>query len=263
MHANTERELEVYYEIHGSGPPLVNISGTGADLRQSLPHRSPFNKAFTTLHFDQRGLGQTGKPDGPYSMTMYADDVAALMDSLGWERAHVVGTSFGGMVAQHVSLRHAERVERLVLCCTSAGGISPSFPIHTLRPLDVEARIELQLGLYDCRWDPGRDDPIPGFGRFYDIMIDRMRTELDGDAHRGLTLQVDARADHDVVARLGRIGCPTLVCAGEHDDMAPLANSTLLAERIPRAELRVFDGGHFFPLQDRAAFPAMIEFLQA
>lgn len=255
--------LEVYVERHGSdsNPPLLNIGGSGGDLRQSRPDASPLNKHFDVLHYDQRGLGQTSVPDGPYTMAEYAEDAAALIDAAGWKRAHVVGTSFGGMVAQEVAIRHPHLVNRLVLNCTSPGGPLPSFPLHELEKLDVEARVEMKLGLLDNRWDPGAPDPIPGLGRFYDVLVERQRAELTGDAARGYHLQLAARADHDTSRRLGSIAVKTLICAGEYDDQAPLANSQALVEGIPDASLQVFQGGHLFLMQDRTAFPAIIDWL--
>lgn len=255
--------LDLYYERYGSGPPLLNISGSGGDLRRSVPARSPLNKHFDVVHYDQRGLGQTSIPDGPYTMDQYADDAAAVIAAMGWESAHVMGTSFGGMVALNLAIRHAEVVDRLVLNCTSPGGLLPSFPIHELEKLDIEAAIEVKLGLFDSRWNPAADDPIPGFGPFYDIMIERMRATPDPETKRGALLQLEARAEHDVSRLLHHIEAPTFVCAGEYDDQAPVTNSVALVDGIPNARLKVFQGGHFFLLQDRTAYPAIVDFLQA
>lgn len=262
--------LDVYVEVHGPtdpsvdpehAPRLLHIGGSGGDLRTTAPDRSPFNKRFTTAHFDQRGLGQTDKPAAPYTMREYADDAAALITELGWSSCSVVGTSFGGMVAQHLAIHHAHLVERLVLNCTSPGGSKASFPIDTIQALDIEARIEINLGLLDNRWDPGQDDPIPGLGVLYDKIVGGYRNERAGDDQRGYLAQLEARARHDATASLHRIEAPTLVCAGEYDDQAPVANAMALVEAIPNAELRVFDGGHLFFLQDRTAYPWMIAFL--
>ena len=116
-------DLDAYYERAGSGPPLLFISGSGADLRMK-PNQTdgPLPKAFDILSYDQRGLGQSSKPDMAYTMADYADDAARLMDHVGWRSAKVIGVSFGGMVAQEFVLRHSKRVERLVLACTSPGG---------------------------------------------------------------------------------------------------------------------------------------------
>ncbi|MGH1491631.1 MAG: alpha/beta fold hydrolase [Acidimicrobiales bacterium] len=254
--------LDVYYERYGNGPQLLNISGSGGDLRRSMPMASPLNKHFDVVHYDQRGLGQTSKPDGPYSMNEYADDAAALMTALGWESAHIVGSSFGGMVGLNLAIRHSGRVNRLVLNCTSPGGLLPSFPLHELEKLDTEAAIEIKLGLLDSRWNPAVDDPIPDLGSFYDIMIERMRATPDPEVKRGMLLQLEARANHDVSQQLHHIEAPTLVCAGEYDDQAPLQNSMALVEGIPDARLKVFQGGHLFMIQDKTSHRAMIDFLE-
>lgn len=260
--------LQVYVEVHGPTADdideprrVLTISGTGGDLRTSFPARWAINERFEVAHYDQRGLGQTDKPPAPYTMRQYADDAAALITALGWDSCSVVGTSFGGMVAQNLAIHHSHLVDRLVLNCTSAGGSHASFPLHTIEALDVEARLELHLGLLDNRWDPGQDDPIPGLGPIYDHIVTGYRRERTGDALDGYLAQLDARAGHDVTRSLHRIECPTLVCAGEFDDLAPLANSMHLVETIPDARLQVFDGGHLFMLQDPTAWPAIIDFL--
>src|ERR1700722_9808689 len=107
--------IELYWERQGAGEPLLFISGTGADLR-NRPNvfDGPLAKSFDVLAFDQRGLGRSAKPDVTYTMADYADDAAALISHAGWERAKVVGVSFGGMVAQELVLRHPDKVSRLI-----------------------------------------------------------------------------------------------------------------------------------------------------
>src|SRR5471030_2699535 len=102
-------DLDVYYERAGAGPPLLFLSGSGADLR-AKPNQmdGPFVRAFDILSYDQHGLGQTSKPDMRYTMADYADDAARLMDHVGWASAKVIGVSFGGMVAQEFVLRHPQ-----------------------------------------------------------------------------------------------------------------------------------------------------------
>lgn len=253
--------IRIYYETHGAGPPVLNISGSGNDLRRSPASVLPINRAFEVLSYDQRGLGRTDKPAADYSMADYADDAAALVAAIGWNRCHVVGTSFGGMVALNLAVRHPQLTDRLVLCCTSPGGTAPSYPLHELESLDADTAFATRMALTDRRWDPDADEPIPGLGRFYDVMVAASAGVPDPATAAGMRRQLLARAHHDVVDALASITCPTLVCAGEYDDLAPLANSELLAERMPNAALEVFDGGHMFMIQDRSAFPAIIEFL--
>ena len=128
------RGLDIYYELRGAGPRLLVISGSGGDLRRTAASQLPAQ--FATLTYDQRGLGQTTIPDGPYTMADYAEDADALLEALGWDRCLVMGTSFGGMVAQEFALRFPGRVERLVLNCTSSGGAGkPSYPLRELQEL--------------------------------------------------------------------------------------------------------------------------------
>ncbi len=254
--------IDIYYELHGDGPPVLHISGSGATLKSTMPKHFPLNTGFEVLHYDQRGIGQTSIPDGPYEMADYAADAAALIRTIGWDTCHVVGTSFGGMVAQHLAIGYPELVDRLVLLCTSPGGTLPSFPLHTIAPLDAESRLELMLGLFDNRWNPGADQPIPGLpDAIYDGYINSTRAGLHGDAKRGLEEQLDARGRHDTQRRLGEIAAPTLVCSGEWDDLAPVTNGLALAEAIPNAEMRIFDGGHLFRFQDPTAYPTISDFL--
>ena len=134
-------DLDIYYEIHGEGPPVVNISGTGGDLRRMPPTLNPLTKHFTVLSYDQRGLGQTtggvdSGGDAEWSMTAdYADDAAALLAVLGWERAGVVGTSFGGMVAS--TSRSAIRSWSSGSCCAAP---HPAAPIPRTRCTNSPSR---------------------------------------------------------------------------------------------------------------------------
>ena len=254
--------IDVYFELHGAGPPLLNISGSGNDLRRSPASVLPVNTAFETLSYDQRGLGRTSKPDTDYTMADYADDAAALIHSVGWPRCHVLGTSFGGMVALQLAVRHPDLIDRLALCCTSPGGVAPSYPLHELQALEPAAAFATRMRLLDRRWDPDADEPIPGLGSYYDRMVEAAAATPDAEHAAGLRRQLAARSGHDVVAHLPSITQPTLVCAGRYDDIAPVENSELLASRIPDAKLEVFDGGHLFMIQDRSAFPAIIDFLR-
>jgi len=240
----------------------LNIGGTGGDLRQTPAAASPFAERFRTLAFDQRGLGRTSHPEGTWTMADYAEDAGALVRALRWERCHVVGTSFGGMVALELALRHGDLVDRLVLCCTSPGGALASYPLHELRDRDPADVMAIRMRLLDDRWDPDAAEPIPGLGGIYPwIERQALAPPQDPAAADGLRRQIDARAGHDVMERLGEIAAPTLVCAGRYDTMAPLDNAQYLADHIPDAELAVFDGGHLFMLQDPTAHPTMIDFL--
>ena len=256
------RGISIHHEVHGSGPPVLHISGSGNDLRTSAPHLSPLNEHFTGLHYDQRGLGRTDLGAIQPTMADFADDAAGLCGELGWDRCHVVGTSFGGMVALHVAVRHPALVDRLVLNCTSPGGELASYPLHELEELPADERADRWLPLMDTRYDPTAEEPIPGFGGFIEYFRERSATPRDGDAAVGFARQLEARRHHDVTPVLGSISAPTLVCCGRYDGIAPLPNSEAIVAGVPDAELAVFEGGHAFMLQDPTAHGRAIEFLQ-
>ncbi len=194
--------------------------------------------------------------------TDYANDAAGLLDHVGWDGCAVIGVSFGGMVAQELAIRHPQRVTRLVLACTSSGGSgSASYPLHELEPLAPRERAIRSIELSDTRCDADwRRDHPDALERMLGLFATRQTAGSDAEADRGARRQLEARRDHDTWDRLHRIGCPTLVCGGTHDGIAPPANSQALASRIPDSRLRMFEGGHLFMIQDRTAMPAMIEF---
>ena len=128
--------IDVHYERGGDGPPLLFCNGSGATLESSAPVIARFREHFDVVAHDQRGLGRTTIPAGPYTMADYAADAAALLDHVGWERCAVVGISFGGMVAQELAVTWPERITRLALVCTSPGGPGrASYPLHELAEL--------------------------------------------------------------------------------------------------------------------------------
>ncbi|MCX4919046.1 alpha/beta fold hydrolase [Streptomyces sp. NBC_00687] len=218
--------LDFHYERAGSGPPLLFLNGSGVTLDDARPLVSRLTGHFEVAAFDQRGIGRTGTPREPYTMAELAADAVAVTDRLGWRRYRLLGVSFGGMVAQELAVTEPGRIERLALLCTSSGGAGgSSSALH------------------------GDERPVPPARR-------------PGRAS-GVTWQLRARAGHDVFDRLPRINCPTLVASGSRDTIAPASRGAALADRIPDAVFRVFEGGHLFFLEDPTALPAVTRFLAA
>ena len=261
----TTKNLELYVEEGGKGLPVLYISGTGGDLRvKPGVLDGPLGSGHHVIAYDQRGLGQSGKPDGPYTMEQYADDAASLLDALGHDTVDVIGVSFGGMVAQHLALRHPDRIRRLVLCCTSPGGSLPSYPFHEL-PEGIETieRLMKLMAVSDRRRDEAWQAANP----------DRVQTLIDytlasavadhstDEYKRGARLQLEARAGHDVINRLREINLPTLICAGRYDGIAPQENQTALCDGIRNTRLNWYEGGHLFLIQDKQAWQDIAGFL--
>jgi 3-oxoadipate enol-lactonase len=248
--------VQLFHEVVGEGPPLLAINGSGTDLRMPMSSLQwPVVERFTVAAYDHRGLGRSvpDDPDAQPAMDDFAHDAIALADHLGWDRFAVVGVSFGGMVAQHVAAVAGDRVTRLVLACTSSGGAGgSSYPLHEVAPLPPPERAERMVDLLDTR--AAEDAELRA------MFLPFLQLDETPPAP-GYLKQLEARRHHDAWDRLPSITAPTLVAAGRHDGIAPLANSQALADRIPRAELATFDGGHAFVVQDPAAWPAILGFL--
>lgn len=254
--------IDIYFEHSGQGKRLLFFNGSGATLEKTGPMIDPYRARFEVLVHDQRGLGQTEIPLGPYSMKDYAADAVALLDFVGWSSCRVIGVSFGGMVAQEFAVTTPDRVERLVLACTSPGGAGgSSYPLHDLGPLDDPTRVERMLPLLDTRFIPEYLADHPADQALASTLTTRTPETKTEEQLRGEHEQLLARRSHDVMDRLPNITCPTLVAAGRYDGIAPLANSEAIASRVPDSQLQVYDGGHVFFMQDQRAITDMINFL--
>jgi pimeloyl-ACP methyl ester carboxylesterase len=259
----TANGIAIYHERRGDGPRLLFVNGSGATLAMVAPSIDRYAAHFDVLAHDQRGLGRTEIPPGPYEMADYAADVAALLDAVGWDSCRVVGGSFGGMVAQEFAVTWPGRVERLALLCTSPGGAYASFPLHTVveaSPAEVAARSAL---LMDTRFTPEWLATHDDDRALIEMTGAALGPTSTGEVRRGELAQLDARSRFDCLDRLGAITCPTLVAAGRYDGIAPVVNSEVIAARIPDAELHVYDGGHTFTMQDPQAMPDVLAFLAA
>jgi 3-oxoadipate enol-lactonase len=259
--------LPFYFERLGSGEKLLFIGGTGADLRRPETRLfGPLPRHFELLTYDQRGLGQSYKGDAQpgiaFTMADYADDAARLMQAMGWEQAHVVGVSFGGMVAQELVLRHPAKVRKLILCCTSSGGAGgSSFAYHKLRPMSADEMAALKVKITDIRHDDVWAKEHPDKYRvLHGLAAADPFADEPGHAE-GAKRQIAARAGHDSWDRLPSIACPVLVMGGRYDGIVPREVAHNLASRIPGAKFRLFEGGHLFMLDDARAFEEMVVFL--
>ena len=168
--------VELYWEHRGSGPRLLFCNGSGTALETVRPLLDLFAGKFDLLAWDYRGLGRSTPPTGPYTMADLAADAAGLLELAGWDTCRVLGVSFGGMVAQEFTVTNPERVERLALACTSAGGGGgSSYPLQKLQELPPPERTAAELKLADSRWD----------GRWLENHpADRALAELLTAAHR-------------------------------------------------------------------------------
>jgi 3-oxoadipate enol-lactonase len=255
--------VELSWDRSGSGAPVLFCNGSGATVADAQPMVEPLAGEFDVLAFDYRGFGRSGAVTRPYTMADIAADVLGLLEHVGWDRCRVVGVSFGGMVAQEFAVTHPERVECLGLVCTSAGGDGgSSHPLQMLLELPAEERAAARLRLVDGRWDDRWLDAHHVDRMIAERLIARLHQQQDSFTAAAHQAQLEARAGHDVWNRLDAITCPTLVAYGRHDGIAPPQNSEAIASRIHGAELRGYEGGHMFLLQDPAAMRDLLAFLR-
>jgi len=256
-------DIEMNYELHGEGEPLVLIMGFTGNLEAWRPLLPAFAAEYRVLIFDNRGAGLTDKPAGPYSIPMMADDAAGLMDALGIEAADVYGISMGGMIAQELALRHPQKVKALVLGCTTPGGPnSPPRPQKTIEALaripnvSVEEGLEIVMGLLFTDEFAAADGQ-----RLREMTLNSF--DLRTPRH-AVQAQGAAIAAHDTYDRLPQIKAPTLVIAGEADELIPSDNSPTLAQRIPGAELVTYPRARHGYLYEVAAeaTAAVLDFLR-
>jgi pimeloyl-ACP methyl ester carboxylesterase len=236
--------IDLFYEAAGEGEPVVLIMGFGGDhLAWGFQFREMASR-FRVVAFDNRGAGQSAAPDVPYTTRMMADDTVGLMDALGVERAHIVGASMGGMIAQEVALAHPSRVRSLQLHCTLARPDAQTRALiaawRAARPsLSPEQYMRLQfLWLFSpVTWQDRPD--------FVETILANGVANPHPQSQAGFVRQGDAILSHDTLDRLSTLRTPTLVTVGEDDILVPPRFSRLLAERIPGAELHIVPGaGH-------------------
>ena len=256
--------VNLYYEVHGDGEPLLLHPGFGCTVEIYFANTPVLAEHFRVIVFDPRGAGRSDTPAGTYTMQTYADDCVAVMQAAGTESAHVLGTSFGGMVVQNLALLHPKRVRGLVFGCTTAGGAA-----HVLPPGD---NLAIFLASADVA-DPAVSVRMRYPMHYSDAYIARHDAEIVaraisqshlGSTPEGRAGQLAAVSTHDTFARLLQISSPTLVAHGDEDGVVPVENGRILAQQIPGARLRIYPGAkHIFFLECAAAFNAdVVAFLR-
>ncbi len=256
-------DLNICYELRGEGHPLVMIMGLTANMDWWDPETvEELSRHYRVLTFDNRGAGRTETPEeGDITCAQMADDTAGLMNALGIERAHVVGVSMGGMIAQELVLKHPEKVEKLVLCVTFCGGkntVQASREVYAVMmdssgTVDDLIRRTLSI-MFPEEWLEANKSHFEDFRERF------LRAPCT--AHNTVR-QFVGTSKLDTYDRLPEIKSPTLVMCGAEDILIPPENSRIIAGRIPGARIKEYPGaGHGFQSQCREEFVKdLIEFL--
>jgi pimeloyl-ACP methyl ester carboxylesterase len=234
-------DINVYYEVHGQGFPLVMIMGLGANIDWWDPRLvHGLSKKFKLILFDNRGAGRTDISDKQYTIKLFADDTASLMDALGIPRANVLGLSMGGMIAQELALNYPEKVEKLVLCSTFCGGakaVQPSPEVLRVLTADRSAMSpeEIVRSMIPLIFTK---DFVENNPEFVELSVQQMlKAPISNEA---FLRQLNAITEFDTYDRLSQIKAPTLVLHGKRDILVPPENGEILAKAIPNAKLVYF-----------------------
>jgi len=247
----------IAWEERGAGKPILLIMGLGAGRSAWNLHAQAFEKTFRCLIPDNRGIGDSSAPAGPYTTTQMADDHAAVIRAAGEERASVVGISLGGAIAQQLALRHPDLVEKLVLVSTWARCLPSSVDcfeeLQELRPKLTPA--EFTRRLQHLIWTPETINK-----NYFNLHDDRFQTDQWTMTHEAFSAQCEAALSHDTSAQLSEIAAPSLITVGTHDIFTPVHSSMELANGIPNSRLEKFTGdGHAHHWESLDRFNALCE----
>ncbi len=258
-------EVELAYRVRGNGDPVVLIGGFTMVKESWGLQVKDLARHFRVITLDNRGVGETGIPAGPFQVSDMAADTVGLLDALDIDAAHVFGVSMGGLISQILALDHPDRVRKVVLGCTTHGGSRAVRPTQEVmaalgRATDPAVPVEEAVRnwvpiMFSERFMREEPDRLGEFIRF---------SVQNWPSPEGAAGQIGALSVFNVRRRLGEIRCPVLAIAGSEDRMMPPENARLLAEGIADAEHYLVDGaghGFFFEKPDEVD-SVLLDFLQ-
>jgi pimeloyl-ACP methyl ester carboxylesterase len=253
-HEVTSDGCPISYRLVGEGRPLLLVMGLGADVTAWADHVPAYAPRARCILVDNRGVGRSGQPAGPYSTAQMAEDCAQVVKAAADEPVAVVGISMGGAIAQELALRHPELVRALVLVSTWArcdGYLAEVFDhLRTAHAVlgPVEFAQLLQLRIWSPSYVSGHLDELRD--------ARQVAAEAPVPDH-AFAAQSAACMSHDTLERLPAIGVPTLVTAGRQDFFTVLAHSEQIHRAVPGSTLEVFPGGHTHHWEQLEAFNAL------
>jgi pimeloyl-ACP methyl ester carboxylesterase len=254
---------DIHYVQRGEGEPLLLIQGmSGSHLSWGDPFLAELERDFALTAYDHRGIGRSSRMAAPFSLVDLAEDAAGLLDALEIDRAHVLGISMGGMVAQELALRHPGRIDTLALGCTYCGGEQAALATPEILAMFRQA----WGGAGPASGPGGAPSPPPSgeglLGTFAAHLssgtLARMALAVPAPL-AVILLQLQAVGGHDTSARLPGLAAPTLVLHGTRDPVLPAANGELIARLVPGARLELLEGaGHLFWLEQPVRTAALV-----
>jgi len=258
-------DIRMFYEVHGEGFPLIMIQGLSANLDWWDPRWiQTLSEKFKIIAFDNRGAGRTDISDREYSIKLFADDTAGLMDALGTPRANVLGLSMGGMIAQELVLNYPEKVKKVVLCATHCGGaksVQASDEVMGMLTADVSALAlsaeEVARMTIPLLFTKDFIKNTPGVE---ELVIEQIsKNPISNEA---FMRQMSAIMNFDAYDRLSQVKTAALILHGKQDILVPPENGSILEKAIPSARLVSFENcAHGLLEQTEEVLDTILEFL--
>jgi pimeloyl-ACP methyl ester carboxylesterase len=253
--------VSLHWDSHGEGEPVLLVAGLALPSSSWWRTVPVLARRFRVLVYDHSGVAGSAARRAPFSTTAMAHDALAVLDAAGIERAHVYGTSLGGLVAQKLAVLQPERVRSLVLGATHPGGYRATPPDHEVlaflrRRPDIPAR---ESAWAFVPYNYGERCRRHHLDRIAQDIARRVEFPFAKAAYRA---QLFAAATHDALSALRRLDVPALVVHGIEDRVIPVANAHLLADTIPSAELHLVESvGHIYATEEPSVDETIASFL--
>ena len=260
-------DVKIYYDVKGEGEPICLIIGWGASSVMWIDQPELLSKTHKVILIDNRGGGRSSKPDIPYTMKMFVEDIKGVLDHLNITKLHLLGHSMGGMIVQNFALTYPKMLNSLILCCTSPFSMVPNILIRNPVAWFIKTKFtpesikNLLSAIFtkkyvDFLFQKSFDEEIENYQKLIRVAI-KYPPNI-----RGMNNQFSAIKDHNTLNRLGEIEIPTLIIAGRQDFILPPRHSKILAKYIPNSEFKILEGGHGLYVEAEKEFhETIIDFL--
>lgn len=263
--------IKICYEIHGEGEPLILIHGFGAKKEEWIAQIAQLKDHFKVIVMDNRGAGKSDRPNEPYTMDTFADDIKGVMDFLDLKSANIAGWSLGGMIVQNFALKYPEYVKTLILINTNHKGAGGEL-YKKMRHEGLDVLLKDPAKYF---WDSARNsyhmsfrkqmekDPKKMWHGIWSVEWKIQYNATDPSTHEDIDNQATALDTHNTLDRLHEVKAPTLLIAASHDRLTPKSSMEEMHEKLPNSKMVVIEkAGHGSPLSRAPEVnQAIIDFL--
>jgi len=250
--------IRLCYDVHGKGDPVILLHGFNDRKEHWRAQVGALSEHFKVIRLDNRGAGKSDRPDGEYSMEVYASDIAGLIDSLEIKKAHIIGHSMGGMIAQNFAILYPNRVNKLILLNTLPGFKPPGEPLEDFSTMQRESAIKGQEAILKDPNNAFVDGAKPSYSRkFWKLMKENPKKKFHdiwsvedlidekiiyGPTAFDLSNQTHALSTHNTYERLHEIKNEVLIISAEKDKSCPISMGEKMHELIPKSNFIIIEG---------------------